>query len=192
MNFSDITACWVICGSFCSLKEVFHEASILREAGVKLIPVISYSIAETDSRFGASCDIINEIEKICKREVIQTIAEAEPLGPKIKTDITIISPCTGNTLAKLASGITDTPATMAVKATLRSDHPAVIALASNDALAANLKNIAALLVRKNIFFVPMKQDDPEKKPHSLIADFTLLPETINSAFSGKQIRPLFL
>jgi dipicolinate synthase subunit B len=129
---------------------------------------------------------------MCKKEPIHTVVDAEPLGPKITLDALVICPCTGNTLAKMAQGITDTAVTMAAKAHLRSDRPLVIALASNDALSANLGNIAKLLTRKNIYFVPMLQDDPNKKPHSLVADFSLIEKTLDYAMTGKQIRKLFL
>jgi dipicolinate synthase subunit B len=124
--------------------------------------------------------------------VISTVAQAEPLGPARPLDALVIAPCTGNTLAKLACGITDTAVCMAAKAHLRCDRPMILALASNDALSANLKNIATMLSRKCVYFVPMHQDDPEKKPHSLVADFSLLLPTLEAAFSGKQCRKLFL
>ena len=126
-----------------------------------------------------------------ENQVVKTIVDAEPLGPQIHLDALIICPCTGNTLAKIARGITDGTVTMASKAHLRSDRPLVIALSSNDALSANLQNISLLLERKNVYFVPMMQDDPEKKPHSLVADFSLLEKTLESALLGKQIQPLF-
>ena len=191
MDFFNMTACWVVCGSFCSFEQSFRCAEELVRRKMNLIPVVSYVCAITDSRFGKAADLMERIERICGRPVIRTIEEAEPLGPKIATDLAIISPCTGNTLAKLAAGITDTPAAMAVKATMRSEKPVVVALASNDALAANLKNIAAMLNRKKVFFVPMTQDDPQKKPHSLVADFALLPQSVEAALAGDQIRPVF-
>lgn len=123
--------------------------------------------------------------------VVHTIVGAEPIGPKISLDMLVISPCTGNTLAKLAAGITDTPVTMAAKAQLRRDRPVVIALATNDGLSANLKNIGLLMSRKNIYFVPMAQDDPENKPYSLVCDFDMLKNTMVSAFAGRQLTPVF-
>ena len=124
--------------------------------------------------------------------MIHSIVEAEPLGPKSPLEALVICPCTGNTLAKMANGITDTAVTMAAKAHLRSDRPLVIALASNDALSANLKNIGQLLTRKNVYFVPMKQDDPKEKPHSLVADFSQLAPTLEAALKGKQYQRLFV
>ena len=139
------------------------------------------------------CLIIITFNKIiCKQKIIHSIVDAEPLGPKTPLDALIICPCTGNTLAKMATGITDTAVTMAAKAHLRSNRPLVIALASNDALSANLKNIGLLLSRKSVFFVPLRQDDPEKKPHSLVADFDLLIPTLEHAINGKQYQRIFL
>ena len=152
---------------------------------------MSENVYTTDTRFGKSDDLIKTVTELCNRSVIHTIVEAEPLGPQIKLDALIISPCTDNTLAKIANGITDTAVTMAAKAHLRSNRPLVLALASNDALSSNLKNIGALLSRKSVYFVPMEQDEPIEKPHSLIADFELLPETLNNAFEGKQYQRVF-
>lgn len=164
----------------------------LASRGRDMIPVMSFNAGTTDTRFGTAGSFVSEISDICGRAPIVTIADAEPLGPKTPLDALVICPCTGNTLAKLAAGITDTPVTMAAKAHMRQSRPLLIALASNDAMSANLKNIAALLEKKNVFFVPMLQDDPEKKPHSLVADFSLVPECLELALSGRQKRPLFL
>ena len=145
-----------------------------------------------NTRFGKASDLVREVEEITGNRVVHTIVDAEPLGPKISLDALIISPCTGNTLAKIARGITDTSVTMAAKAHLRSDRPTVLALCSNDALSANLQNISILLERKNVFFVPMKQDDPSGKPHSLVCEFSLLNQTFKGALERRQIQPLFL
>ena len=123
---------------------------------------------------------------------MRSIAEAEPIGPKKLLDVLVIAPCTGNTLAKLAAGVTDTPVTMAAKAHLRNDRPVVVAVATNDGLSAAARNIGELLVRKNYFFVPFGQDDPEKKPCSLMADFTRIGETVEAALEGRQIQPVLL
>ena len=160
--------------------------------GIEVLPVMSEIVYTTSTRFGEASELINNVEDICKHKVIHTIVDVEPLGPKVVLDAMIICPCTGNTLAKLAAGITDTAVCMAAKAHLRSDRPLVIALASNDALSANMKNIATLLNRKNVYFVPMKQDDPEKKPHSLIADFSLLYPTFKEALEGRQYKSVFI
>ena len=183
---------YAFCGSFCTFKESVAVLTELKNKYSDIIPIMSFNAYKTDTRFGKSEEWIRKIEDICGARVINTIEDAEPLGPKISLDALIIAPCTGNTLAKLANGITDTPVCMAAKAHLRSDRPLVIALASNDAMSANLGNLGTLLSRKNIYFVPMKQDDPVKKPHSLVADLSLLPETLDNALIGKQTRKLFI
>ncbi len=183
---------YALCGSFCTFKESTEALMNLKNKYTDIIPIMSYNAYNTDTRFGKSEDWIRKIEDICGRKIIHTIEDAEPLGPKITLDALIISPCTGNTLAKLANGITDTPVCMAAKAHLRSDRPLIIALASNDAMSANLGNLGKLLMRKNVFFVPMKQDDPVKKPHSLVADLSLLENTLDDALVGKQTRKLFI
>ena len=169
-----------------------RELEQLLSAGYEVRPILSETVFATDTRFGKASQLIETVETLCKRKAIHTVVEAEPLGPSEPLDALIISPCTGNTLAKIANGITDTAVCMAAKAHLRSDRPLVISLASNDALSANLRNIATLLSRKQVYFVPMVQDDPEKKPHSLVADFSLLMPTLQDAFRGKQFRKLFL
>jgi len=183
---------YALCGSFCTFKESVEELKTLKDKYGEIIPIMSFNAYYTDTRFGKYTEWNEKIENICQRRIINTILDAEPLGPNISLDALIISPCTGNTLAKLANGITDTPVCMAAKAHLRSDRPLIIALASNDAMSANLGNIAKLLSRKNIYFVPMRQDEPIKKPHSLVADFSLLQGTLDDALSGKQIRKIFL
>lgn len=183
---------YAFCGSFCTFAPSFDVLSLLKDKYGDVLPIMSYNAYSTDTRFGKSQEWIERIEKLCDRKIIHTINEAEPLGPKISLDALIIAPCTGNTLSKLANGITDTPVCMAAKAHLRSDRPLIVALASNDAMSANLGNLGRLLNRKNVFFVPMLQDDPMKKPHSLVADFELLLPTLESALEGKQIRKLFL
>lgn len=183
---------YAFCGSFCTFLESFEVLKELKNKYDDIMPIMSYNAYKTDTRFGSAREWIEKIENVCGRKIINTIADAEPLGPKISLDALVIAPCTGNTLAKLANGITDTPVCMAAKAHLRSDRPLVIALASNDAMSANLGNLATLLSRKNVYFVPMKQDEPIKKPHSLVADFSLLSKTLEGALSGKQIRKLFL
>lgn len=183
---------YALCGSFCTFKDSYEVLSRLNKLHKDILPIMSFNAFNTDTRFGKSEEWNRKIEEICQKKIINTILDAEPLGPKIELDALVIAPCTGNTLAKLANGITDTPVCMAAKAHLRSDRPLIIALASNDAMSANLANIAKLLTRKNVYFVPMKQDDPIKKPHSLVADFSLLPETLEQALDGRQIRRLFL
>lgn len=183
---------YALCGSFCTFKESVEVLINLKNIYSEIVPIMSYNAYNTDTRFGKSEDWVRNIEEICGKKVIHSIEDAEPLGPKITLDALVISPCTGNTLAKLANGITDTPVCMAAKAHLRSDRPLIIALASNDAMSANLGNLGTLLTRKNIYFVPMKQDEPIKKPHSLVADLSLVPKTLEDALYGKQTRKLFI
>lgn len=182
---------YAFCGSFCTHKNSLEQLKALTEKGYDILPIMSDNVYNTDTRFGSAKDLINKVEEITGNKVVHTIVEAEPLGPKIKLDALIVSPCTGNTLAKIARGITDTSVTMATKAHLRSDRPTIIALCSNDALSANLQNISILLERKNVFFVPLKQDDPTNKPHSLVSDFTLLDKTLELALKSRQLQPLF-
>ena len=183
---------YAFCGSFCTHRHSMEALKNIVGQGYDVLPIMSENVYYTDTRFGKASDLVNEVEKLTKNKVIHTIVDAEPLGPKIALDALIISPCTGNTLAKMARGITDTAVTMASKAHLRSDRPTVVALCSNDALSANLQNISILLERKSVFFVPMKQDDPSGKPHSLVCDFTRLEKTFYGALEGKQIQPLFV
>lgn len=182
---------YAFCGSFCTIEKSIKVLSELVAEGNDIQPIMSEAAYSTDTRFGKASDIISRIEKICSRPVIHTIVEAEPIGPRDYLDMLVIAPCTGNTLAKLAGGITDTAVTMAAKAQMRSGKPVVIALSSNDALSANLQNIAKMSVRKNVFFVPMYQDDTEKKPNSLVSDLSELKETMMCAFAGRQIQPFW-
>ncbi len=183
---------YAFCGSFCTHRRSLEQLEGLVRTGHQVLPIFSDCVYTTDTRFGRAEDLRAQVEMLCQRPVVHTVVEAEPIGPKTLLDALIVSPCTGNTLAKIANGITDTPVCMAVKAHLRADRPLVISLASNDALSANLANIAKLLLRKQVFFVPMVQDDPLQKPHSLVADFSLLPETLSHALAGRQYRKLFL
>lgn len=182
---------YAFCGSFCTLSKSFSIFQKLISDGREVLPIVSENVFATDTRFGKAADFCQSLENASGRQVIHTFFDAEPLGPKIELEALIICPCTGNTLAKIANGVTDTAVTMAAKAHLRSDRTLVIALASNDALSANLKNIATLIERKNVYFVPMKQDDPINKPHSLVADFSRLEETLALAMKGKQIQKIF-
>ena len=183
---------YALCGSFCTFSDSFDALKKLKKTYQEIVPIMSTNAYDTDTRFGSCKEWVGKIEELCERKIIHTIKDAEPLGPKIALDALIIAPCTGNTLAKLANGITDTPVCMAAKAHLRSDRPLLIALASNDAMSANLGNIGTLLMRKNIYFVPMRQDEPIKKPHSLVADFSLIGDALVNAFEKKQMRKLFL
>ncbi len=183
---------YAFCGSFCTLSHSLAAFRRLHADGVDLLPIFSERVYETDTRFWRAEEFRESVEALAGRTVIHTIVDAEPLGPEKPLDALIISPCTGNTLAKIARGITDSSVTMAAKAHLRADRPLLIALASNDSLSANLANISTLLLRKQVFFVPMRQDDPTRKPHSLVADFTAVSDSLTAALESRQTRPLFL
>ena len=181
-----------VCGSFCTHEAVLKALEKLTALYETVIPIASENAAFTDTRFGTSDDLLEQLEELTGHEVIYDIPSVEPIGPKKLLDVLVIAPATGNTLAKLAAGITDTTVTMAAKAHLRNGGPVVIAMASNDGLSAGAKNIGELLVRKNYYFVPFGQDDFRKKPCSLVADFELLPETIEAALRGEQLQPMLL
>ncbi len=179
-------------GSHCTLSRSLTQLRRLAEEGYELVPIMSENVYYTDTRFYRAEDFSREVEQICGRTVIHTVSDAEPLGPKTPLDLLIIAPCTGNTLAKLAHGITDTAATMAAKAHLRSDRPTLLAVASNDALSMNLSNIATMMRRRSVYLVPMRQDDPIGKPHSLVAELERIPECIEALSLGVQLRPIFI
>ena len=183
---------FAMCGSYCTHRRAVAELEKLVKQGHEILPILSENVASTDTRFGSASDLKRRLFELTGREAISTVVDAEPLGPKIKLDALVICPCTGNTLAKMAQGITDTAVSMAAKAHLRSNRTLVIALASNDALSSNLKNISTMLNRKNVFFVPMEQDDPSGKPHSLVASFELLAPTLEAAMEGRQIQKIFI
>ena len=185
-----LTLGFAMCGSFCTFDAVLTQLEAMRAEFPKIIPIMSTVSYETDTRFGTAADFRARLESACGQPVIHTIAQAEPIGPKKLLDVLVIAPCTGNTLAKLASGIADTPVTLAAKAHLRNERPIVIAVSTNDALAGNAENIGKLLARGHYFFVPMRQDNAIKKPRSVVADFTRLPETIRAALNGEQIQPI--
>jgi len=182
---------YAFCGSYCTHRASLDAMRSLLYMGHEIIPIVSENAASTDTRFGKAQDFLYELGAETGRAPICSIREAEPLGPSEPLDVLIIAPCTGNTLAKIASGITDTTVCMAAKAHARTTRPILIALASNDAMSSNLPNIGIMLARKNVFFVPMIQDDPLKKPHSLIADFSRIPEALQALTNAQQLRPLF-
>lgn len=184
-----ITVGFAFCGSFCTLEQAVRQLEKLSENGMNIIPIMSETTYATDTRFGAAKDFIDRIEGCCGKKIIHTIKDAEPIGPKKLLDALIIAPCTGNTIGKLALGITDTAVTMATKAHLRNARPVLIAAATNDALGASAKNIGLLLNSKHLFFVPMRQDDPIHKPNSLISDFDKIPEALEAALAEKQLQP---
>ena len=180
-----------MCGSFCTFKLVLEELERLAK-DYDITPIMSQGAAFTDTRFGKAEDFRRRVAEICGREPIITIADAEPIGPRALLDVLVIEPCTGNTLGKLANGITDTPVTMAAKAHLRNGRPLVLAVSTNDALGASARNIGTLMNAKNIFFVPVRQDSPRGKPASLVADFSETAAAIKSALEGRQTQPLLL
>lgn len=179
-------------GSFCTFDKAFEEIEHLLTENANVFPILSFNSQKIDSRFGKAADFYERLKEMTGKEPITTIEDAEPIGPKNMFDIMAIIPCTGNTLAKLASGITDTPVLMAAKAHTRNNRPLVISVATNDALGLNLKNIGTLLNTKNIYFVPFGQDSPDNKPKSMIAHTHLLKLTLESALEGKQIQPVVI
>lgn len=188
----NITAGFAICGSFCTFSKVLPCLEGLVQSGMNVIPILSQNAATMDTRFFKAQDFTDRVRMICQRELITTIPEAEPIGPKKLLDILVVAPCTGNTLGKLANGITDTPVTMATKSHLRNGRPVLIGVSTNDALGISARSIAMLENAKNIYFVPMRQDDPEKKPTSMVLDFSRIPEAIDAALEGRQLRPLII
>lgn len=192
MNQLRQTIGFALCGSYCTHQAALEQLDALLQRGYDVVPIVSERVWETDTRFGTAQALRQSISAKCGKEIIHTIKEAEPLGPAKPLSALVICPCTGNTLAKLASGVTDSAVCMAAKAHLRGDRPLLLALASNDAMSANLQNIATLLNRKNVYFVPVRQDDPASKPHSLVAQFSLVPQALEQALAGKQMRKLFL
>jgi len=183
---------FAICGSFCTFSRAIAQMKTLKEKGYDVFPIMSEISYNTDTRFGKASDFIEQIQSICGRSIIHTIVDAEPIGPQKMFDILIIAPCTGNTLGKLACGITDTSVTMAAKAHLRNELPLLIAVSSNDALSNSAKNIGILLNNKNIYFVPMGEDDIIKKSRSIVADFERIEQSINYALKGIQIQPILI
>ena len=192
MNRKELRVGFAFCGSFCTMSRALDALEQTAARFGPVTPIVSQAVASTDTRFGAAHDFMREMERICGRRVISTVAGAEPIGPKGLLDALVICPCTGNTLAKLAHGVTDTSVTMAAKAHLRNGRPLVLALASNDALAGGAPNLGTMFSRRNIYFVPLGQDDCVGKPASLVADFTLLPDAIEAACRGEQLQPVLL
>ncbi len=190
MNRKDLRVGFAFCGSFCTMSKALDALEQTAARFGPVTPIVSEAVASTDTRFGAAHDFMREMERICGRRVIDTVVGAEPIGPKGLLDALVICPCTGNTLAKLAHGITDTSVTMAAKAHLRNGRPLVIAVSTNDGLGASAPNLGMLLGRKNVYFVPFGQDDCAGKPASLVADFSLVGDTVEAALRGEQIQPL--
>ena len=177
-------------GSFCTFRAVFAAWRALAATGAALTPILSFNAASVDTRFCRAVEVRREFEEITGRTPLMTLAQVEPIGPKKLLDALVIAPCTGNTLAKLANGIADTPVTLAAKSHLRNGRPLVIAVSSNDALAQNARNIGQLMAMKHVRFVPFAQDDAVAKPNSLVALFDLIPDTVAAALEDRQIQPL--
>ncbi|MBF7082392.1 dipicolinate synthase subunit B [Desulfallas sp. Bu1-1] len=192
MKLKGIKVGFALTGSHCTLDEVLVEMKRVADEGAVLYPIISESVDETDTRFGASDRWKNRIAEITNQKIIKSIVGAEPIGPEKLLDVVVVAPCSGNTLAKLANAITDGPVLMAVKAHLRNQRPVVLAVSTNDGLGLNAKNIGVLLNAKNIYMVPFGQDNPAEKPNSLKAKINLLVDTIEHALQGKQIQPVLV
>lgn len=192
MNPEDTRVGLALCGSHCSYDKVLPVVSRLTARYGSVLPILSETAANTDTRFGTAAALRALLRDLCGAEPITTITEAEPVGPKKLLDVLVIAPCTGNTLAKLAHGITDTAVLMAAKGHLRNGRPVVIGVSTNDGLSGNAANIGLLLGRKNVYFVPFRQDDPEGKPSSLIADMERIPDAVDASLLGRQLQPLLL
>ncbi len=192
MQFKDVRIGFAFTGSFCTFSKVITELEKLSAAGASITPVISYSVDKFDTKFGRADEWKTRIQAVTGKEIIRTITDAEPIGPKALLDILVVAPCTGNTLGKLANGITDTPVTMACKAHLRNGRPLLIALSTNDGLGINARNIGFLQNCRNVFFVPYGQDDPQKKCNSVMARFDMIIPSIQAALEGRQLEPVLM
>lgn len=187
---ADCNLGFAITGSFCTFDRIKTQIEILRDKGMNITPIFSQHAYEMNTRFADASTYVRQIEAITGKKAIHTIQGAEPIGPKKMFDVLVIAPCTGNTAAKLANGITDTPVLMAAKSHLRNGRPVVIAISTNDALGINLQNIGKLMIMKHIYFVPFRQDDAEKKPNSCVADMTRIADTVAAALEQRQIQPV--
>lgn len=181
-----------ITGSHCTYEEIFPQIKKLVELGAEVVPVVTATVKGTGTRFGEAGVWVKKIEEVTGKQVIDSIVDAEPLGPKAPLDCMIIAPITGNSISKFANAMTDSPVLMAAKATLRNLKPVILGISTNDALGLNGMNIMRLMAVKNIFFIPFGQDDPEKKPNSMVAKMDSLPETIEAALAGKQLQPVII
>jgi len=192
MSISGKKIGFALTGSFCTLQSALIQMEKLVFLGADVLPVVSYSVKSTDTRFGTAQYFLEQIKAITGKNCIDTIVDAEPIGPSKNLDLMVVMPCTGNTLAKLANGITDTPVTMACKAHLRNNKPVLLGIATNDGLGANAKNIGLLHNTKNMFFVPYRQDDPENKFNSLVCRMDLFIPAVEAALNGKQLEPVLV
>ena len=190
MTLDGLRIGFAMTGSFCTFSKVMKEIEFLRQKGADIVPVMSEIVWNTDTRFGKAEEFIEKFKNISQKDIIHTIKDAEPIGPKNLLDALIVAPCTGNTISKIANGITDSCVAMATKATLRNNAPVIIAVSTNDGLGSSAKNIGTLLNKANVYFVPFGQDNPKSKPNSMIAKLELLPDTIEMALKGKQIQPI--
>ncbi len=191
-DFKNLKIGYAFCASFCTLERSFCEMEKLVLQGAQLYPIMSERAYATDSRFTVASEFREKVRAVTGREIVATVEDAEPFGPAEPLDALIIAPCTGNTLAKISLGISDGAVSMAAKAHLRVDRVTLIALSSNDAMSRNLPSIARMLEHKAVYFLPMRQDDPTKKPHSLVAEYSRMTEALAAALGGEQLRPLFM
>ncbi|MBS5857132.1 MAG: dipicolinate synthase subunit B [Clostridia bacterium] len=192
MSFEGVKIGFVFTGSFCTFSKVIPKMKLLVKSGAKIIPIMSFNSYNLDTKFGKAKDFIEKIENITGNSIIHSITDAEPIGPKNMTDIMIIAPCSGNTMAKLSYDIIDTPATMAAKSHLRNNRPLVIAPSTNNGLSGNAENIGRLLNRKNYYFVPFRQDNPITKPRSIVFDEEYIIKTLEYALNNEQISPILI
>lgn len=183
---------FAISGSFCTIDRALAQIQRFIDLHAKITPILSFNAASVDTRFGTASELVRKLTEMTGTEPLKTLVEVEPIGPKSLLDILVVAPCTGSTLGRLACGISDTPVTLAVKSHLRRCRPVVIAVSTNDALGASMRNISLLKNQKHIYMVPMFQDDPKNKPNSLMADFTMLEQTVRCALEEKQLQPLFI
>ncbi len=191
-NFKNLKIGYAFCASFCTLERSFSEMENLINQGAEIYPIMSERAYSTDSRFTVAGEFRERVGALTGRKIVASVEEAEPFGPAEPLDALVIAPCTGNTLAKISLGISDGAVSMAAKAHLRADRTTLIALSSNDAMSRNLPSIARMLEHKAVYFLPMRQDDPTKKPHSLVAEYSRMTEALKAALSGEQLRPLFM
>jgi dipicolinate synthase subunit B len=192
MNWQGKTVGFALTGSHCTFAEVMPQIQRFVDAGVNVVPIVSYTLLTTDTRFGTSEGWQKQLKDITGNEIIGSIVDAEPLGPSKLLDVLVIAPCTGNTTSKLANAMTESPVLMAAKAQMRNLRPLVLAISTNDGLGLNAMNIGKLLITKNIYFVPFGQDAPMAKPNSLVARMDLIMEACEAALQGKQIQPMVI
>lgn len=191
MRFTDIKIGFAFTGSHCTIGQVLQVLEVLKNEGADLFPIFSPAVRDTDTRFGTAAEVWDKVVQLTGKEPMTELVEVEPIGPKKLFDVLVVAPCTGNTLAKLALGISDTSVTLACKAHLRNNRPVVLAIATNDALSTNARNLGFILNRKQVFLVPLGQDAPQSKATSMVANMELIPDTLLEALQGKQLQPVF-